>query len=211
LFAKSRKIDTISPMKIAIIGGGAAGMMCAATLLEHHLKAGNSKEVQVVLFEKNSVLGKKVSLSGGGRCNVTTGLTDHKTILTKYTRGAEFFKPILGKFGPKKVCGWFERHGVPLKCEEDLRIFPVSDSGEDVIGAFQSIFSQAGKALEIRYRTSVIDVSRKQSGFQIAFKDSSPGAVEQTEIFDVLVLTTGGNAYAHTGSTGDGYALAARL
>jgi predicted flavoprotein YhiN len=81
---------------IAIIGGGAAGMMCAATLLDHIENP--TEDFEIRLFEKNAVLGKKVSISGGGRCNVTTGIADRKILLGKYTRGAEFLKHSLGKF-----------------------------------------------------------------------------------------------------------------
>lgn len=83
---------------LAIIGGGAAGMMCAATLLELFKTPMGMEGFKIHLFEKNAVLGKKVSISGGGRCNVTTGITDRKVLLGKYPRGAEFLKRSLGKF-----------------------------------------------------------------------------------------------------------------
>lgn len=73
-------------------------MMCAATLLEKFSEFGNSKDFHIHLFEKNPVLGKKVSISGGGRCNITTGITDKKTLLGKYTRGSDFLKYSIGKF-----------------------------------------------------------------------------------------------------------------
>src|SRR3989338_9897945 len=102
-------------MRIAIVGGGAAGMMCAATIVEEH------PEMEVFLIEKNPSLGKKVIISGGGRCNVTTGIDDLKLVLTKYPRGSKFLQSALYTFSPSSVCAWFESHGVALKCEEDNR------------------------------------------------------------------------------------------
>jgi len=110
--------DTDEPMTIGIIGGGAAGLMTAATILEQH------PLVQVVLLEKNDGLGKKVIISGGGRCNVTTGMHDVRTVLTKYPRGGKFLSSAMYGFSPEAVYEWFEDHDVPLKIEEDLRVFP---------------------------------------------------------------------------------------
>jgi predicted flavoprotein YhiN len=80
--------------KIAIIGAGAAGLMTAATILEHT----ENQEYQIHLFEKNKTPGNKVIISGGGRCNVTTSITDKKILETKYTRGWDFIKKAFGKF-----------------------------------------------------------------------------------------------------------------
>ena len=122
---------------IAIIWWGAAGMMCAARVLEW---TENPDSVDIHLFEKNSRLGAKVIISGGGRCNVTTGTYKRKELLQHYTRGAEFLDYAFRQFGPKKVRKWFEEHGVPLKQEADGRIFPVSDNGKDIVGVFETLF-----------------------------------------------------------------------
>jgi len=98
-------------VKIAIIGGGAAGMIAAATILEEW----KNSAYEVHLFEKNKRLGVKVAISGGGRCNVTTGINDRNILLKKYVRGANFLKFALAAFPPLKVREWFEKHGVPLK------------------------------------------------------------------------------------------------
>jgi predicted flavoprotein YhiN len=74
-----------------------------------------------------------VIISGGGRCNVTTGITDKKILSTKYTRGWEFIERAIGKLSPKKCREWFESHGVPLKMQEDMRVFPTSDDGRDIV------------------------------------------------------------------------------
>jgi len=97
--------------------------MSAAILLE----SSEEKDFHLQIFEKNKTPGNKIVISGGGRCNLTTGIEDKKILLSKYTRGADFIKKAFGKFSPRKCRDWFESHGVPLKCEKDNRVFPVSD------------------------------------------------------------------------------------
>lgn len=185
-------------MKIAIIGGGAAGMMCAATLAEKH-----DDNVSVFLIEKNSILGNKVIISGGGRCNVTTGIKDTEEVLKKYPRGKNLIKFAMYNFPPSKVYDWFEEHGVPLKTEADLRVFPRSNDGGDVVGVFENIFSK--KDVEVMMKTKVDNVKKKGKKFVLDLANGSYLEV------DKLVITTGGQAYKTTGSTGDGYSFAEEL
>lgn len=182
-------------MKIGIIGAGAAGLMTAATIKELNPK------VEVLLFERNSRIGRKIAISGGGRCNVTTGITDKKLLLTKYPRGSEFLKKSAFKlFPPKKVVAWFESHGLKLKCEDDMRIFPLNDNAEAVNELFEKLIPETFKLSE-----TVLEITQTDDQkFQIQTSKNS-------YIVDKLVLTTGGNAYAHTGSKGDGYNFAASL
>ena len=182
--------------RLAIIGGGAAGLMAAATLLEYQ------KDVDIHLFEKNNKLGAKVIISGGGRCNVTTGVRDPHKLLKHYTRGADFLKAALSKFTPEMVYNWFEDNGVPLKMESDLRAFPQSDDGKDIVGVFEKMFSQKG--VHVHYGEPVRTISKNNNEFLLTSDNN-------TYTFDTLVITTGGNAYRQTGSTGDGYAFAQDL
>jgi predicted Rossmann fold flavoprotein len=186
-------IEKTMQKRIAIIGGGAAGLICAATLIEHGSKA------EIHLFERNPILGAKVIISGGGRCNVTTGITDKKVLFSKYTRGADFLKTSFYDFPPEKVVEWFESHGVPLKNEEDNRVFPKSDDGKDVVGAFERLFTR--QKVRIQLNEAVKSVAPINGLFDV----ETNKAFYQ---FDTIVLTTGGNAYQHTGSKGDGYAFA---
>lgn len=181
-------------MKIAVIGGGAAGMMAAATILEE------SYDAEVVLFEKNPALGKKVIISGGGRCNVTTGVQDVRDVLRRYPRGEKFLSSAMRQFSPQDVYAWFEDHGVPLKTEEDLRVFPQSNDGRDIVRVFERIFTSP--RIDVRVSRQIDAVSREGQGFSVHLR----GGTE--EYFDRVILTTGGQAYRHTGSTGDGYAFA---
>ncbi len=182
--------------KIAIIGGGAAGMMAAATLLE------SGKNCEVHLFEKNKNLGAKVIISGGGRCNVTTGLQNKQQLLKKYSRGSEFLKAALSKFPPAKVYEWFEEHGVPLKTEDDLRVFPQSNDGHDIVAVFETMFKEKNGFLHLL--SNVKEITKQEEHFLLK-------TTKEEFHFDLVILTTGGNAYRHTGSTGDGYAFATAL
>lgn len=184
-------------MKIAVIGGGAAGLMAAAAIHEH------APETEVFLIERNDGLGKKVIISGGGRCNVTTGLRDVREVLSKYPRGGKFLNSVMRRFPPEAVHAWFEAHGVPLKIEEDLRTFPQSDDGHDVVGAFERLFE--GSNVRIMLKRHAIRIERADGGYRIVFKDG------ETLEADRVILTTGGQAFRHTGSTGDGYAFAEAL
>lgn len=185
-------------MAIAIIGGGAAGLMAAATIHETH------PETEVFLIEKNDGLGKKVIISGGGRCNVTTGIQDVRTVLTKYPRGGKFLSSAIYSFPPAAVYDWFEAHGVPLKIEEDLRAFPQSNNGKDIVGVFEQMFRSS--RVRTYLKASAVRVAKMGSHFEVYLKDK-----EEPLIVDKIILTTGGQAYRHTGSTGDGYAFAMSL
>jgi len=181
-------------MKIAIIGGGAAGLMAAATIRERR------PDAEVFLIERNAKLGAKVLIAGGGRCNVTTGIEDIKTVLTKYPRGAKFLIKAMNRFSPKDVRAWFEAHGAPLKVEADMRVFPVSDDSRDIVRVFERLFD--GSNVKVLLDHAVQRIDRIDKGFRVSFADQPWLDV------DVVVLTTGGQAYRHTGSKGDGYLFA---
>ncbi len=185
-------------MKIAIVGGGAAGLMAAATALK------TNRGAEIYLIERNDSIGNKVIISGGGRCNVTTGITDVSSVLTNYPRGGKFLSSAIHQFPPDQVRAWFEAHGVPLKVEEDLRAFPVSNDGKDIVGVFERMFSN--KRIRLLLNTSVLRVEKRGNFFHLFLKERS-----EPLIVDRVILTTGGQAYRHTGSKGDGYAFAQSL
>lgn len=185
-------------MKIAIIGGGAAGLMAAVAAREQDPKA------EIFVIDKNDGLGKKVIISGGGRCNVTTGIRDVRTVLTKYPRGGKFLSSAMYAFPPEAIFDWFEAHGVPLKVEEDIRVFPCSDDGHDVVRVFEKIFQKSD--VRVLLRAAVERIDKTADGFLIIFKfQNEPLPVDR------VIITTGGQAYRQTGSTGDGYAFAIGL
>lgn len=184
-------------MSIAIIGGGAAGMMAAAAILEIN------PEEELFLIEKNSTLGQKVIISGGGRCNVTTGFSDLRLIADRYPRGGKFLQSAFHRFSPQAVYEWFENHGVPLKTEEDLRVFPKSDNGRDIVAVFEKLFAKSN--VHILFRTELTELQKNGTQFTLTLKNHEPLLV------DKVILTTGGQAYRATGSTGDGYRFAESL
>jgi len=184
-------------MKIAVIGGGAAGLMAAAAAREVN------PDAEIFVMEKNESLGKKVIISGGGRCNVTTGIRDVRTVLTKYPRGGKFLSSAMYGFSPEAILDWFESHGVPLKVEEDLRVFPRSDDGRDIVRVFETLFHDSG--VRVRLGSVVERIEKAGAGFSIVLRDGEPLVVDR------VILTTGGQAHRQTGSTGDGYAFAVSL
>jgi len=186
-------------MHITTIGGGAAGIMATAAAIE------TDPDVEVTIVERNPRLGRKVALSGGGRSNVTTGLRDIKEILARYPRGGKFLSSALRRFPPESVMAWFEAHDVPLKTESDLRVFPRSDKGEDVVAAFERLFRTNDSRIDMMLGRQAIGVSKHGDKFMTRLKTG------ETIESDRLILTTGGQAYRNTGSTGDGYAFAESL
>jgi predicted flavoprotein YhiN len=204
-----------------VIGGGAAGMMAA------YFAKLNNPEAEVLLFEKNKYIGAKVIISGGGRCNVTTGILEVTDVLKNYPRGAEFLKKAIYGFPPEAVINWFESQGVELKTEADLRVFPVSNDGKDVVGALENALRELGvkillesNVVKIRKVDAVEDalnILENERNFVVILKNSAVAAgvksqaPERKFFLDKLIITTGGNAYRQTGSTGDGYAFAQAL
>lgn len=194
-------MDNATNMRVAVIGAGASGMMAMATLVERGVSGKD-----VVLFEGNPSMGKKVAITGGGRCNVTTSISSKKELLSKYSRGASFVESAIGKFSPKKAREWFEANGCPLKAEEDGRVFPVSDRASDVVAVFERIARNSGA--DVRFGCRVASVARDPSGkFRLTLADGSDAG----SLFDAVVLATGGAAYSKTGSDGTGYAIARGL
>lgn len=193
--------------RIGIIGGGAAGMMVAATLVERFWWEETTKDKvisldnkpTILLFEKNKELGTKVRISGWGRCNVTTWYYKKQDLQTKYTRWRDFLSYAMGQFWPRKMAHRCESHGVPLTCEPDMRVFPTSSNSHDIVGIFQSIIADH---VDIHFNESVTSVQKNSDN---TFTLTTPVG---SYTVDVLVVTTWGNAYTHTGSAWDGYDIA---
>lgn len=120
---------------VVVIGGGAAGSMCALTAAQRGL--------HVVLLEPNKMLGKKLRITGKGRCNVTNHC-DVKTILANIPGDGRFLYSALNRLGPQDTMALFESLGVPLKTERGNRVFPVSDRSHDVANALERAYAHAG-------------------------------------------------------------------
>ncbi len=178
--------------------------MAAATLVERGIPGSD-----IFLFDKNPRIGVKVGLTGGGRCNVTTGITQRKELFPKYIRGADFLKHAFEIFGPRKVYQWFEQNGLPLYIQSDNRVFPRSNKWQDVVEVFEAIFSE--KWVNLRLNESVKWMRREK----LRNWETESGFLLETDKdlyeFDRVIIATGWNAYSHTGSSGDGYNLAQAL
>ena len=178
-------------MNVCVIGGGAAGMMCATMI--------GRKGHAVTLFEKNEKLGKKIYITGKGRCNVTNIAVGNE-FLKNVVGGQKFVMGAITRFNSNDTKAFFEEMGVPLKIERGGRLFPESDKSSDIIKALEKSMKWAG--VKICLNSAVQKVCTE--GEQIS------GVVVNDKFlpFDAVVVATGGISYASTGSTGDGYEFA---
>lgn len=176
-------------LSIAVIGAGAAGLIAAGTAA--------SLGADVLLFETNSKVGRKIYITGKGRCNVTNNC-EVNNILANIPVNPRFLYSALGKFNAQDVMEFFEVLGVPLKTERGNRVFPVSDKASDIVDALFSYVKKQG--VKIIFQT-VNNVLEHQNGFLIKTTDKQ-------FIVNRVIITTGGASYPATGSTGDGYRFA---
>ena len=176
--------------KIVVIGGGAAGMMAALSAAE--------QGAQVTLLEPNERLGKKLNITGKGRCNVTNN-TDIEGLLANIPCNGKFLYSAFNRFNSADVMAFFEKLGVPLKTERGNRVFPVSDSAFDI-----------SAALERRLKALKVQVLRDRASALKIEDGAVCGVVGERGRYSAqaVVLATGGVSYPATGSTGDGYVLA---
>lgn len=175
-------------MKIAVIGAGPSGMMAAFAAASNH---------EVTIFEKNEKLGKKLYITGKGRCN-----------LTNYVDASDFFKNVISNkkfvyssiysFDPFMTMDLFNSYGLQLKVERGNRVFPMSDKASDVIKTYEKMLKERNVKIFLNTPCKTID---KKDKFIINGK----------YIFDKVIIATGGISYKETGSTGDGYKFAEKF
>jgi predicted Rossmann fold flavoprotein len=180
--------------KIAVIGGGPAGMLAAGTAAQNG--------ADVFLFEKNDRLGKKLYITGKGRCNITNAVPND-IYLENIISNPKFLYSATGNFDCYRTIEFFEELNVKTKTERGNRVFPVSDNAADVVSALERYILKHN--VKIRYRLSVKKIILSET------KDSVKGILlSNDEIFycDAVVVATGGLSYPATGSTGDGYDFA---
>ena len=179
--------------RIAVIGGGAAGLMAAIAAAE----SGG----QVTLLEPNERLGKKLNITGKGRCNVTNDC-DRDTLLGNIPGNGRFLYSALTRFTPRDAMAFFEKLGVPLKVERGSRVFPVSDSAFDITNALEREL----KRLRVRWvRDRAADIVTESGAVRAVTGEKGTYPAE------AVIVATGGVSYPGTGSTGDGYRLAAAV
>ena len=177
-------------IKIAVIGGGAAGMMAAGTAAMYG--------AEVTIFESTDRLGKKLAITGKGRCNVTNNCT-REEFLEAVTKNPRFLYAALSAFSTEDTMNLFESLGVPLKTERGRRVFPVSEKAIDIVNALRNYSAAAS----ITYK-KVSLIEKTESGFTVT-------AGKKQYAFDKVIIATGGKSYPLTGSDGSGYKLAMKL
>ena len=177
-------------MNIIVIGGGAAGLMAAGTAAE--------QGAQVTLLETNEKVGRKLFITGKGRCNVCNNC-DVQEVLRNVPVNPRFLYSALGGFGPADVMDFFENHGVALKTERGNRVFPQSDKAADIIDALFLWVKKAGVTIVHTTADELLIEDGVLTGVRAGHK---------TYKADRIIVATGGASYPQTGSTGDGYRFA---
>ncbi|MCR5737336.1 MAG: NAD(P)/FAD-dependent oxidoreductase [Eubacterium sp.] len=180
--------------EVLIVGGGAAGMMAGIAAAYN----GN----QVTIFEKNEKLGKKVYITGKGRCNVTNA-SDMENHMNNVMVNAKFLYGAFHALDAEDVCRMIESSGVALKTERGNRVFPESDKSSDIIWAFTKMLKDVG--VQIVYNTEIKKVDKEQE--RVVLYDSK----NKKYSGDSCIIATGGLSYPTTGSTGDGYLFAKKM
>ncbi len=183
---------------IAVVGAGPAGLMAA-------LSAANLG-AKVTVFEKNNRSGRKLRITGKGRCNVTNNCSVQE-FLEAVPENSKFLYSAANRLTPAGLMNFFEELGVPLKTERGRRVFPVSDSAHDIANALENAARDAG--VVIRYNTAVSDVlfEENDGGKKVIGIRAGNMAISA----DSVIMATGGASYPGTGSTGDGYRFAEKL
>mgnify|MGYP000893363913 CR=1 FL=1 len=167
-------------MKIAIIGGGAAGMFAAANIRQFH------PDSQVTVFEKKQQLLAKVRVSGGGRCNLSHACRDIAELLTAYPRGATLLKRVFHQFDHQQTMEWFKERGLKLVTQDDGCVFPAS---QDAMSVVKLLIGQAEKNnVALLPNHTITGIGIKDEGFELTVKDH-----KKPFAFDKLIITTGGS------------------
>ncbi|MEI7749432.1 MAG: NAD(P)/FAD-dependent oxidoreductase [Candidatus Moraniibacteriota bacterium] len=180
----SKKYDVI------VIGGGPAGMMAAGRAAECGAR--------IVLFEKNDSLGRKLLLTGGGRCNLTNATFDRNLFLSKFPGVAKFLHSPLSTFGVQETLDFFHALDVPTKTEEERRVFPVSDQAKTVLDALERYMKRGSVTV---VTSAPIDRFETTTDTIVGIRLADGSIVTA----DSYILTTGGTSHPETGSTGDGF------
>ena len=192
------QVKGIYMSKVLIIGGGAAGMMAAA------FAAKNGNRVEV--FDKNEKLGKKLFITGKGRCNITNA-ADLEDFFPAVTSNPKFLYSAFYSFTNEQVISFFEELGVKTKVERGGRVFPVSDHSSDVIQALKSEMERLGVKINLNAEVKELITEKNSTGETV----NGIRLVSGKKISgDAVIVATGGISYPSTGSTGDGYRFARR-
>ena len=182
---------------VVVIGGGPSGMMAAG-------QAGE-KGKKVILLEKNTELGKKLRITGGGRCNVTNNKMDNRELLSKYKGSDQFLFSAFSQWSVKDTLSFFKNLGVETKEENEGRVFPVTNKAETIFDALYTYIKNGN--VNIRKSTIVTGITKSKDGEYFAVTTKSGNKIYGK----ALVIATGGTSRPETGSTGEGFAWLKKL
>lgn len=168
-------------MKVAVIGGGAAGFFAAIAVKENHADA------EVVIYERSQKLLSKVKVSGGGRCNVTNGCMSINELSKAYPRGGKKLKKAFRTFNTKHTFDWFESRGVPLIIEKDGRAFPRSQSSQTIVDCFMHESENRGISIELGQGVS--SISSVSDQLEMAFQNETQSPIK----LDKVIVACGGS------------------
>lgn len=194
--------------KVCVIGGGAAGLMAA------YAAAKNGH--QVFLIEKNEKLGKKIYITGKGRCNFTNDVAPDEFLLN-VVRGEKFLKGCIYSFSPQKVMDFFESYGLLIKTERGNRVFPASDHASDVTKTLEKACKSVGVIIKLNEKVEKIIATSNIGIMSDINTTTGTGIMPRIEMIktdkntyecDVCIVATGGVSYPSTGSTGEGHQFA---
>lgn len=177
--------------RIAVIGAGPAGLLAAAYA--------KNENTSVEIFDGNEKVGKKLFLTGKGRCNITN-IASKEEFMQNIPRNPRFLYSAFNTFFNSDIISIIEKNGVPTKVERGGRVFPASDKSSDVIKALLKFVS--GRGVNINLNTRIKSVEKTDAGFLLNMYDGTSAG------FDSVIIATGGVSYPSTGSTGDGYEFA---
>lgn len=186
-------MDGYTQKRIGVIGAGPAGMMAGIYA--------SLNGAQVTVFEKNSRVGRKLAITGKGRCNVTNDC-ERDELLKNVISNPKFLYAAINAFSTEDTKSFFENAGVPLKTERGRRVFPVSDNAHDIVNALKKTLLDYGASIKHERVCSLIIKDGEVKGVKTAL-----GAYE----LDAVILATGGVSYPQTGSDGDGFKMAREL
>jgi predicted Rossmann fold flavoprotein len=175
---------------VIVVGGGPAGMMAAGTAAQNGAR--------VVLLEKNETLGKKLLITGGGRCNVTNAEFDDRKLLAKFKSDGKFLFSAFSQWSVKETLDFFHEHGMDTKVENELRAFPVSDSAQSV----WDVLVEYMKKYRVTVHSNAIVTGIAREGGAIAGVRLKNKKIVRGR---AIIIATGGTSRPETGSTGDGY------
>ena len=185
-------------MKTIVIGGGPAGMIAAVTTAEQ----GNS----VTILEKMEDLGKKLLITGKGRCNITNS-AEMEDFMKNIPENAKFLYSSFNQYTNQDIINFLNKQGVATKVERGGRVFPVSDRAEDVLNAFKRKLKELNVEIKTNFEvTQILTEGSTAIGIEGKYK----GKTERM-LANKVILTTGGKSYPVTGSTGDGYKITEKL